>query len=141
MLTGRRSLLRCRRARAADDARDLAALDDEPRLGGLDRDLVLHRARCRTLADDQLLDVHHLADDAAEGDDLVAALDRAQRLFVLLLLLLLRANEEEVEDREDQRHLDEERRHRSEATAAGLEDEECGLKARVHHAGAGVVRE
>src|SRR5947207_8018724 len=109
MLTGPRSLLCCGCARAADDARDLSALDDESRLGGLDRDLVLHRPRGRALAGDDLLDVHDLADDPAEGDDLVAALDRAQRLLVLLLLLRLRADEEEVEDRQDQRHLDEER--------------------------------
>src|SRR6185312_7534388 len=75
MLTRRRSLLGRRSARAANDARDLPALDDEPRFGGLDRDLVLHRTRRRTLADDRLLDVHHLTDDAAERDDLVSALD------------------------------------------------------------------
>src|SRR5512138_1944689 len=117
MLTGRGSLLRCRRVRAAEDTRDLAALHDEPRLGGLDRDLIFHRARRRAFAGHGFLDVHHLADDPAEGDDLIATTDPAQRLLVLLLLLRLRADEEEVEDRQDQRHLDEEGRQRSEATA------------------------
>src|SRR5829696_7410772 len=140
MLTGCRSLLGSWRAHA-NDAGDLPALDDESRLGGLDGDLVFHRPRGRALAGGDFLDVHHLADDAAEGDDLVSALDRAQRRLVLLLLLRLRADQEEVEDRQDQRHLDEERRHRSEATATGLQDEERWENARMHHAGAGSVRE
>src|SRR5215207_4868964 len=139
MLTGRRLLLGGHgRSRAADDARDLAALDDEARLGRLDGDVILQRPRGGTLARDDLLDVDHLADDPAEGDDLIAALDRAQRRLVLPLLLRLRADEEEVEDREDQRHLDQERRHRSEAP--GLQGEESGEDSRVHHAGAGSVR-
>src|SRR5687768_1369485 len=142
MLTGAGSLLRCHGcARPADDARDLAALDDEPRLRRFDRDLILHRARRGSLAGGQLLDVHHLAHDPAERDDLIAALDGAQRRFVLLPLLGLRADEEEVEDRQDQRDLDQERRERSEAAAAGLQDEERWEDARVHHAGAGMVRE
>src|SRR5918993_287222 len=109
-LRGRRPLLGARRrSRSADDARDLAALDDEARLGGLDGDVILQRPRGGTLAGHGLPDVNYLADDPAEGDDLIAALDRAQRLFVLPLLLRLRAYEEEVEDREDQRHLNQER--------------------------------
>src|SRR5215203_596344 len=109
-LTGRRSLLGGRRrSRSADDARDLAALDDEARLGGLDGDVIIQRPRGGALARHDLLDVNHLADDPAEGDDLIAALDRAQRLLVLSLLLLLRTDEKEVEDREDQRHLDQKR--------------------------------
>src|SRR5688500_3066648 len=84
MLTACRSLLCCWRTRTADDARDLAPLDDQSRLGRLDRDLILHGTRGRALADDGLLDVHHLANDAAEGDVLVAALDRAQRSFMHL---------------------------------------------------------
>src|SRR5215218_9640702 len=110
MLTGRRSLLGGRGcSRAADDAGDLAALDDQSRLRRLDRDVILHRARGGALARDDLLDVDHLADDPTEGDDLIATLHRAQRLFVLLLLLRLRADQKEVEDGEDQRHLDQER--------------------------------
>ena len=88
MLTRCRSLLCCGRARTADDARDAAALDDQSRLGRLDRDAVLHRARGRCPRRVGFLDVHHFADDAAGGDDLVAALDRAQRGLVLLPLLL-----------------------------------------------------
>src|SRR5947208_265817 len=114
MLTAPRSLLDgC--ARAADDPRDLAALDDEPGLRRLDRDLVLQRARRRAFAGGHFADVHHLADDAAEGDDPIAALDRAQCLLVLLLLLCLRTDEEEVEDAKDQDDLDQEGRQRSRA--------------------------
>src|SRR5215213_9487324 len=139
MLTGRRSLLGRRGcSRSADDARDLSALDDEARLGRLDGDVILQRPRGGAFARRDFLDVDHLADDPTEGDDLIAALDRTQGILVLPLLLRLWADEEEVEDREDQRHLDQERRHRSEAT--GLEDEESGDDSRVHHAGAGSVR-
>src|SRR3954465_4955015 len=142
MLTAPRSLLGWR-ARAADDARDLAALDDETRLRGLDRDLVLHRTRRRAFARGDLADVYYLAEDATKGDDPIAALDRAERLLVLLLLLRLRADEEEVEDAQDQDDLDEEGRERAHAAsaAAELEQEERGENARVDHAGAGTVRE
>src|SRR6478609_2431590 len=133
MLTVPRSLLRGGRARAADDARDLAALDDEAGLRRLDRDLVLHRPRRRAFAGDRLPDVHDLADDAAGGDDPVAALDGAQCLLVLLPLLLLRTDEEEVEDAQDQYDLDQEGRQRACAAATELEERERGENARVHH--------
>src|SRR5215213_3619203 len=87
MLTGCRSLLCCWRGRTAHDTRDLASLDHQARLGRLDRDLVLHRPCGRTLARGDFLDVHHLAHDATERDDLVSALDGPQRRLVLLLLL------------------------------------------------------
>src|SRR4051812_20492796 len=125
MLTGCRSLLRCGCARAADDARDLAALDDESRFRRSDRDLIFHRTRGRAFARGHFLDVHHLAYDPTEGHDLVAALDRPQRLLLLLLLCRLRADEQEVEDREDEDDLDQEGRHRSEA-AGYLQGEESG---------------
>ena len=48
------------------------------------------------------LDLGDLADDAAAGDDRVAARDCDQHLAVLLHLLLLRPNDQEVEDDEDQ---------------------------------------
>src|SRR5690242_491846 len=134
MLTALRSLLRGCRHRRGHDARDLAPLDDEPRLRRSDRDLVFHRPRRRALAGHGFLDVHDLADDAAERDDPVAALDRAQGLLVLLLLLLLRADEEEVEDSQDENDLDQEVR-RARAGDAELEERERGENARMRHAG------
>src|SRR3954465_11139063 len=68
------------RAGAADDARDLASLDDEPRLRRLDRDLVVHRAGRRAFARGHLADVHHFSEDSTERDDAIAALERAQLL-------------------------------------------------------------
>jgi len=139
MLTAPRPLLRGS-VRRGHDARDLAALDDDSRLGRLDRDLVLHRTRRRTFSGGYLPDVHDLADDAAAGDDPIAALDAAQCLLVLLPLLLLRADEEEVEDAQDEDDLDQEVR-RTRAGTTELEECERGENVRVHHAGAGVVRE
>jgi hypothetical protein len=53
----------------------------------------------------------HQADDAAAGDDTVAALDAGQHLALRLHLLLLRTDQQEIEDDEDQdegEELDEE---------------------------------
>src|SRR4030081_306537 len=102
MLTVPRSRLGRGGARAhADDPRDPSAFDDQPGLGGLDRDVIFHGARLAALVRHRLSHVDHLAHDAAEGDDLITALDVPQRLLVLLLLRLLRADEQEVEDAED----------------------------------------
>ena len=55
----------------SDDTRDPPALDDEPRLAGLDRDAVVEAVRAAFLR--RFADVNHFADDAAGRDDLVAA--------------------------------------------------------------------
>src|SRR5690606_5303124 len=69
-----------------EDARDLRPRDDDARvLARLDGDAVV-------------LHVHDLADDAAVGHDLVAALERAQHLLVPLLRLALRPDDEQPED-------------------------------------------
>src|SRR3712207_3795851 len=54
-------------------------------------------------ADDERRVAHgrHGGDDAAGGDDLVAGLERANRLLQLLLALALRDDDQEVEDAED----------------------------------------
>ncbi len=52
------------------------------------------------------------ADDAAGGDDLVAALEVAQPFLVVLPLLLLRPDHHEVEDREDRDDLENEGKQR-----------------------------
>ena len=71
MVTGVVLLFHRRRARAhADDARDPAALDDEPRLGRLDGDVVLERLRRAAVACHRLPHMNDLADDATGGDDL-----------------------------------------------------------------------
>src|SRR6266436_9218188 len=69
--------------RAVEDVRDVGALDDQARLAALHRDLVV-------------LQVHHLADDAARGDDAVATLQRREQLALPLLLPALGADQHEV---------------------------------------------
>ena len=48
------------------------------------------------------IDLGHLADDAAAGDDNVVLLHRSDHRLVLLHPALLRADEQEVEDDEDE---------------------------------------
>src|SRR5438309_2233628 len=82
---------------AVQDVRDAAARHEELRFAAPHGDLVV-------------LDVYHLADDASRRDDLVAALERGEELFVLRLLPALRPDQEEVEDRDEGPDLEHEDR-------------------------------
>src|SRR5690242_6879912 len=86
---GRSGGLVGRRGADGHDARDARALDDDACIGAPDRDAVGWRLHRRAVLH-RLLDVHHLADDAAGGDDFITALHLVDALLVLLPLLLLR---------------------------------------------------
>jgi hypothetical protein len=99
------SALRCRSGSGlAPDPHDPPALDHDRRGAALDGDPRLLHPRL----DLHLLDVAHLADDAAAGHDLVVLLEVAQQLGVLLPRLAGGTEDQEVEDEADRRHLEQE---------------------------------
>ena len=96
-------------------------MDHHFRLAGLDGDAIFERLHRRAVLE-RLLDVDDLADEAADGDDLVAFPKGEQRVLLFLPLLLLRTDHQKIEDRSDERELENDLWH---STAAGGW---CGLR-------------
>src|ERR1035437_1133833 len=95
-------------------------MDHHRRVAGLDGDAILERLHWNAVLQ-RFLDADDLADEPADGDDLVAFPQREQRVLLLFPLLLLRTDHQEIEDQADQRELQDQLRPR---TAGGR----CGLR-------------
>ena len=72
-----------------------------------------------SISSESSVHLRHLADEAARGDDGVAAPHLIDHLAVLLGALLLRPDDEEVEDEDHQQHRDQQPGERV-AAAAGI---------------------
>ena len=75
-----------------------------------------------SLDDDRvILHGHDVADDAADGRDVVADLQRIAHGLCFLLPLVFRADHEEVEDRDQRDHHDDKRKVAAAGGCAGLQ--------------------